>query len=311
VWERRVWKRKTDEPSIPAVPTPLPLHGEAYPVRFENARQGLWLQLGVGRSKRGYRNVTISDAPLRTDRAILAALTTLEGRPLDTGRLRSALREIMPARGESVWDLWAKATNEPSPARGDRPAPDQDLLRDLQHHQSLDYVLTPLRHHRPGFDDLPREDRVALMVEACSHVNAFLESLRKLVAFLEYGTPGRRTLSATRVADRDVRVAVLKDVDGLSYSGIGEELGVPPPADFHYKGDHPTVRKMVARGREILERALGKEGWLRQAEAMRIEAERWLSLTDAEREAELEVDALGVPYEEALRRAREEEPGTP
>jgi hypothetical protein len=100
-------------------------------------------------------------------------------------------------------------------------------------------------------------------------------------------------------------------VDGLSYSGIGEVLGVAPPANFHYKGDHPTVRKMVARGRKILERALGKEGWRRLAEAMRTEAERWLSLTDAEREAELEVDALGVPYEEALRRAREEEPGTP
>ena len=113
-------KRQTDEPSLPAVPTPLPLHGEAYPVRFENARQGLWLQLGVGRSKRGYRNVTISDAPLRTDRAILAALTTLEGRPLDTDRLRSALRESMPARGESVWDLWQRPPTSRAP-RGTIP----------------------------------------------------------------------------------------------------------------------------------------------------------------------------------------------
>jgi len=59
---------------------------------------------------------------------------------------------------------------------------------------------------------------------------------------------------------------------------------------------------MVRRGRRILEQALGVEGWRRQAEAMRIEAERWSALSEEEREAELEAEALGVPYEETTGR---------
>ncbi len=282
---------------LSAIPRPLPLFGEAYPVRIGEAGQVYWLQLDAGRSERGYRNVAISDEPLRTDKAIIAAMTALEGRPLDAQLLAKALPEVLPAYGESVWDRWTRTLKE---RRNDEEL--VEAIEGLRHHRSLDYVLTLLRYHRPGFDALPREERVVLVAGTCSYVNAFLEALRKLMAFLEHGTPGRRIPAATKAAARDVRAAVLKDVDGLTYREIGKELGVSPPEDVGHKGDHPTVRKMVRRGRRILEQALGVEGWRRQAEAMRIEACRWNALSEEEREAELEAEALGVPYEETTGR---------
>lgn len=289
----------------PGVPGSLPARGEAYPMRFGRGGQVLWLQLDAGRSERGYRNVAVLDEPSRTDRAILAALTSLEGRVMDTERLRGALREVMPARDQSVWEAWVGTSNERAAAGGRAPKP-RRVLEDLQHHQTLDYALTILRHHHPGFDDLPIAQRVDVMVEVCVRINGFLDSLRKLVAFLQYGTPGRRGPAASKLADRDVKAAALRDVAGLTYREIGEDLGIPPPGDFAYKGDHPTVRKMVARGRDILEQALGEEGWRRQAEAMRAEAGRWLSMSETEREAELEAEALGIPLEQALQRVEEE-----
>ena len=283
-------KRHPEASSVPA-PQQIPLHGEAYPVRFEDARQGLWLRLDAGRSGRGYRNIVVSDAPLRTDRAIIAALTALEGRPLDTERLRGALQQVMPGRGESAWDVWTQGKEEP---KSETETPERDeVRRDLQHHQAVDFVLTLLRHHRPGFDELSKDERASLVSETCAYVNAYLEALRRLVAFVEFGKPGRGALAATRIAERDVRAAVLRDVDGLTYREIGEEFGIPPPENFEYKSDHPTIRKMVERGRRILERALGEEGWRTQIEAMRSEAQRWFSLTEAEREAEIEAEALG------------------
>lgn len=291
---------------LSAIPRLLPLYGEAYPVRFGAGRQVLWLRLDVGRSERGYRNVSVSDEPLRTDRAILAALTALEGRPLDTSRLSRALRETTPSHNESAWDLWVRAVDGRG-AIGEPLSGATAVPEDLQHHQALDYVLSVLRHHRPDFDDLPREEKAALMVKSCAHVNEFLESLRKLVAFLEHGTPGCRTPAARKMADRDVAAAIFRDVDRLTYREIGEEIGVQPPDNFDYKGDHPTVRKMVGRGRDILKRALGEEGWWSQVEAMRAEAERWLSLSGTQREAEAQAEALGIPYEEALKRSRKDE----
>lgn len=92
----------------------------------------------------------------------------------------------------------------------------------------------------------------------------------------------------------------------MTYKEIGEELGVPLPADFDLKGDHPTVRKMVRRGRAAMEGALGEEGWQTHAEAMKAKMARWLSRSKLERAAELESEALNLPYEEALRRIEEE-----
>lgn len=285
-------KQQADD--LSAMPGPLPLYGEAFPARLGDSGQVVWLLLDGPRSaERGYHEISVSDEPLRTDRAILAALTSLEGRQIDVGRLRKVLPKIVPSRSESVWDCWTKVLEE-----GDH---DREILQNLKHHQTLDYVLCMLRYHRPGFDDLPVEERAEFLAETSAYVNVFLDALRKLVSFLEHGVPGRRGPVPTRLIGRDVKAAVLKDVDGLTYREVACTLCIPVPADFGVKGDHPAVRRMVARGREVLEGALGEEGWLRQAEAMRAEASRWRSLDEASQEAEIEAEVLDLPEDKALR----------
>ena len=52
-----------------------------------------------------------------------------------------------------------------------------------------------------------------------------------------------------------------------------------------------------------------KEGWQARAQAMKEEAKRWHSTSEIERRAELEAEALGVPYDEVLKRLGEESSG--
>ena len=163
-----------------------------------------------------------------------------------------------------------------------------------------------LRYHRPGFDDLPPQERTNLVVDACAHTNELLEALRKLVTFLEHGRANYRGPAATKVVSKDVKAAVLRDVDSLTNREIGERLGVPLPADFRIKADHPTERKMVGRGRRALQAALGEDGYIEHVRAMKEEALAWRSRSPLERQAVLEAEALGVPYEEVLRRLEEE-----
>jgi hypothetical protein len=163
-----------------APPIPLPLYGKAYPTRIAETGQTIWIRLDGPRSpERGYREISVSDEPLRTDATIVAALSALEGKPLDLGTLRRVLAIGLPLRGESFYDRWKRALE-------DRHNEEelQRSLRELPHHQALDYVLMLLRYHRPGFDDLPIEDRANLVADACAHTNELLEALRKLVTFL-------------------------------------------------------------------------------------------------------------------------------
>jgi hypothetical protein len=131
-----------------------------------------------------------------------------------------------------------------------------------------------------------------------------------MITAVEHGRPNRRGSAATRVVARDVKAAVLKDVDGLTNRQIGDELSIPLPADFPIKGDHPTVRKMVRRGKKILEDALGDEGWRAQAKAMKAEATRWQSLDALRRDAEVESETFGVPLEQAILSCKEPRGGT-
>jgi hypothetical protein len=303
-----------------AISEPLAEVEDAYPVHFENSRQVLWLYLEGERSlDRGYREVRVSDEPLRTDKAILAAVTAMEGQVLELDRLGAALHALKLPLEEPMWKHWSEAADE-LPDVQYQPGRDEEHLRTfsrqlresvlpggLQSHQHLDYVLLLLRYYRRDFDELSQEEKLGLIEHVCGHVNEFLKALRKLTAFLEYGMPGKHQRPVARDADRDVRAAIRRDVDGLTYRQIGEELELPPPKDFEYKGDHPTVRQMVTRGRSILERALGKEGWRDHIEVMRAEAKRWASLSEVEQAAESMAESLGKPYEEALRWAKEED----
>jgi hypothetical protein len=83
----------------------------------------------------------------------------------------------------------------------------------------------------------------------------------------------------------------------------------------HYKGDYPTVRASVKRGREILEKALGTHEWSKQAETMKAEAARWNSLSDKEKLRETLAGEYGIPSQNhdelvrAIAKASAGEPG--
>jgi hypothetical protein len=162
-----------------------------------------------------------------------------------------------------------------------------------------------LRYHSPCFDELALEERAGLIEETCAHINEFVEVLHKLMSFLEHSKPKRRGPAATKVASRDIKAAVLREVDGLTNRQIAEVLCMNVPADFLIEGDHPRVRKMVKRGRSALVAALVEEGWRAQAQAMKEEAEWWHSRNEIQCQAELEAEALGIPYDDVLKRLEE------
>lgn len=276
------------------VSKPLSEHGNAYPVFFNRNRQVLWLQPRGKRSESGYLDIAVAEEPLRTDKAILAALTSLEGQTMDVDRLRRALQELKLTPEEPMWKQSLDAV-ERFP-RGQRP----EAVTNLQNHKAIDYVLMLLRYHRPNFDNLSHEEKAWLVEQSCSRINEFLESLRKLMTLLEYGSPNRDTRMAVENAGRDIKAAVLKDVDQLSLSQIRRELGEPQKTKN--PDDVSAVSKMVVRGRGILENAWGKEGWREKSKAMRIEAERWNKLSEAEREAEEEAELKGISVKDVHRR---------
>jgi hypothetical protein len=273
-----------------AVSANLGASEDAYAVVPEDSRQVLWLQLnGQRSSKRGYREVRVSDKPIRTDTAIVSALTALERRTVDVEGLRESLEKGYISLDESPYMQEPENDGPPPLGRDENPA-------------GVDYVLLLLRYHRPDFGSLSSEEKSGLLVHACARINQFLAALKKLTSFLEYGTPTGQARAVTRGADMDVRAATLRDVVGLTYREIGEELDVPPPKDFEIKGDYARVRQMVTRGRKILVLALGEDGWRRHIEAMKAEAKRWNSLSEVEQEVEDWVE-YGLPYKEALRMA--------
>jgi hypothetical protein len=209
------------------------------------------VELGGHRTQEGYKYIEILDRPPRMEYAILAALTALEVErsPIDIERLREALSPV---------ELPLKEAME-----APRGVPGMPMGRD----RSVEYVVALLRYYRPGFDSLPHEDQLALIERACDYVDNYFDSLRDLRAFLEYGRtkghPNSAIKSARKDAQRDVWAAVFKDVEGLSNPELGELLRLPATDHDVIKNDNQTARKTADRDRELLEKALGKEGWKR------------------------------------------------
>jgi hypothetical protein len=160
---------------------------------------------------------------------------------------------------------------------------------------SLSYLAALLKYYRPEFDQYSWEYQLALMERACTYLHKLLEVVNTFTAFLEYGTPDWGPNRGAKTPARDVRAAILRDVDGLPYRVIGQELGILPPPDVHYKGDYPTVRASVKRGREILEKALGTDEWSKQVETMKAEAAWWKSLSNKEKLRETLAEEFRIP----------------
>jgi hypothetical protein len=250
----------------------------------------LWLKPNGRRSKRGYRSVEVLDTPLQTNTAILAALTALEAKPIDIELLSKYMSHFKaPLR-------------EPMMMLHDRDMPTKELWKGfttLVDHPTPDYVVALLRYYRPEFDDLPHEEKLVLIKEGCARVNTFLEALRYLEAFLEYGVPGQDLRSRMEKAQQDIKAAELKDVEGLSNTKIGKILGISPTLSDLDRRENSRVRASVKRGRPLLTDAFGEEGWRKQVEAKKAERNRFFSLDQEERDILLFADEHGESVETA------------
>lgn len=283
----------------PRRPAMEPEEGQLYPARVDEHRQVFWLNLDGPRTSRGaksgYKSIKVYDRPLRTQMAIIGALTVLETGLIDTERLREALSQTEPPLERSI--------NEREVAAwwGELGEEGFKWLTDLQL-PYLSYVLSLLRYYRPSFDELPHEQQLDLIAQAGERVNKLLTAARQLVEFLEYGAPDQDLRAAAEDANRDVRAAVLKDVEDMNSIQIAERFCLNITEKYRDQRDHPRVRQMIKRGRKMLESALGTEGWRKQVAAMKAEAERWQELSAEEQSIEMWAERDDVTVEEARKR---------
>lgn len=256
------------------------LYGNARTARLKEGRraQTVRVRLTDWTHRPGDRTVEVLEAPLSTHAAIIAALTALQARPVDAERLRKALPLAAPHLEGDMHECARAAFDKLAGEEGFRQA--LEFVSNFQE-DALGYVVALLRYYRPEFDGLPAEERLALIARACGYTNEFLASLRKLTAFLEDGTPENDLRSVVADADRDVKAAMLRDVEKISYAAIGEKLGIARSPSDHAKGGHSKAAKMVGRGEKILEAAWGKEGWQKQVQSIRAEDDHWASLDEA------------------------------
>ena len=172
----------------------------------------------------------------------------------------------------------------------------------LQPLLQAEYLFPLIRYAIPEFDNYSADEQSRVIEKACAYTNNYLKDLDQLQAFLEYGTPDRRPIPAVKEPRREVRAAVLHDVDGLSYRQIGEMMEIPLPPDFEIKGEHQAVRKMVERGRRILISAFGEKGWREHVAKMKAEKSWWQSLTQEERQERIEAEYHALQLESLSKR---------
>jgi len=309
-------------------------------VRLAN-NQVIWLQFDAPRDdlEQEYQNIKVYEEPLETDKAIIAAVVALETKPLGGERLQQAflthkVNEDVLKKASSVQEssLSKKSLTHLLRAWG-------DALRDSQQNDSMLHdanagdelaayggmqtfhcIEDLLRCFRPEYDDLDRHEQAALVEATCARINDFHTALGKLVAFLEYGKPGKGKKGTAKKlkpgvenARRDIQAALLKDAEGLSFEEIAEKQGDRPAREANKdKNDHPTARGRYKRGRDMLQRAWGKEGYSERVEAMKAERKRRQNLNEEERLreslAELVADSAGISTQNALPLIESDEP---
>jgi hypothetical protein len=264
---------------------------DARPVHVGKGK-ALWLRFDGDRTEQGYRSISVSDEPLRTDSAIVAALAALEATAVDKEVLNLEIKRLgalLHAHSDTPLGgpLTERVTEVALQLRENKTR-DRDLqfLQEDLHLRFFEFVLALLRDRRPGFDELSLEEQLGTLRMASSYVSALAANSLKLIKFLEYGTPKGLPTRTLETADKRVEAAVLRDVAGLSPEKIAERFGIPKPPDFSIKKDYPEVRDLVKKGRSLLEEALGKNGWRERKEAMRAEMKWWQSLSKEKQWAE-------------------------
>ena len=332
-------------PSPGAPPKAGPAHrmpvteGEMHPVRLGKSRKVAWISFDGPRTRHGHRDVEVLDQPLRTEAAIIAALTVLETSVMednDFELLRRALfahiethpelaqkdlQEVLDGlpphwfseqKAEIDIDLEKQLAKELEPftefesekERKKRlPKSWKGWERDpLLWKRSISYMVALLLYRRPDFDDHTLEEQLDLVDQHRGRINTFLEKQREHSKFLAYGTPkGMPTRVVERARDQ-VKAAVLADVEDLSHKHIANRLGVDV-SDDKYKVNMqiPEIADLVRDGRRHLDNVLPGIGWRKHAEDMKADAKRYRDLSDEDKEIEALVENTGWPIERARR----------
>jgi hypothetical protein len=176
-----------------------PLQGDVRQVTLGESRKGVWIILDGPRTQRGYMDIVVLAEPLRTETAIIAALTILEASPLNdvdfeqlqealvghvqahpelesvklqelltqlsTGWFRRQMMQIDEWRRQQLEDLEALPPSEQKKERKKLQLNRwEKRQRDAAAWQrSLTYQVALLGHRRPDFDDLDLEEQLRLV----------------------------------------------------------------------------------------------------------------------------------------------------
>jgi hypothetical protein len=303
--------------------------GELRPVRLGKSLKGAWVKLDGPRTEYGYKDIKVLEQPLRAEAGLVSALTILEGSTIaefDFEKLREALLrhvethpelkdeglhevlERLPARWFSVQkacidreirrlspeERHSQEKKGLLPKRWNRWERDPRLWR-----RSIKYMVALLRYRRPDSGEYTFEQQLDLLDQHRSVINAFLKEQREHIAFLEYGTP-KRIPRAVGLAQDQVKAALLADVEGLSHIEIADRLDVDfSGRSFELYRKIPAVTRMITAGRRILDRVLPETGWHEYAEQMKVEAERYRSLSKEEKVIEELAESMNWTVEKA------------
>lgn len=289
---RRALKRLEEVGLLHTADTEPPANVRKVEWEAKDEAQELWMRFNTHRDANGYMAVEVIDAT-RSDAAILAAMIAYLAQPIDSERLLEAFRFFSSPAGQAQRE---KIEESMKRMREDQEIPLEewkatmqamsDLHDKIETLKPLQYIMPLIWYYKPAFDGYSPQQQQDLIEKTCAYINDFLDSLWKLQEFLEFGAPNRKLRPAIKEPQRDVRAAILCDVDGLTYREIGEQMGIAFSINFKDTEDHQTVRKFVERGREILKRAFGEEGWQKQSEAMKAQKAWWQSLSQEERDKE-------------------------
>jgi hypothetical protein len=131
-----------------------------------------------------------------------------------------------------------------------------------------------IRPYITNFDDYTDKDQVDFIIRTQAKINAVRDSVKDLIAHLEYAAPRRyKALPPLKNPRRKVQAAVFCDVMSSSRRA-GELLGIPVAPSDKDKYQNQTVRAMAKPGRELLCNYFGVAGWKAKVERMR-EYWRW------------------------------------
>jgi hypothetical protein len=248
------------------------------------------------RFRYGFRPLAVASQTPATEKAVVAALAALKGKTVEppnhipyAAALSESLEDTKAGKFGSLRALREELRKDPG-LKGAR-------VRDLRNVRVAVLLKTLLRLYRPEFDDLPEHKRTALMEQAASHLNEFLDTLRKLMEFLEVGdsTAGIPKTKLKKTQEQ-LLAAQLCDIAGLSHREIGAALSIELSVTDKRRGGHQKAKERVREGRKILREAFGGEdGYRRYIEQEKNEASRRSLLTTEEKFAEDFGEESGIP----------------